>query len=554
MSAISLVILGIAVFTALSAPWIAPYKRGQGDIAESLRHPSGSHLLGTDQAGMDVLSQLIYACRYSMAGATLAVAVAAAIGITSGLVAGYFKGWFDAVASWTVSLIMAMPGMIVLLAARSVIGPGLWTSMTIVGVLMSPMFYLMVRSSVHAVREELFVDAARVSGLSDTRIIRRHVLTVVRAPVVIQTAMVAGAAIGIQAGLDFIGLGDLTIVTWGSLLNDGFQLVGTEPLLLLWPSLAVGLVCVAFTLVAVGLRDELSSRSSGQDPDVDAGASPPLPAVVHGGAPVMSEVVLEVSGLRVGYGQADRTIRDVVHGVDFTILRGEVHGLVGESGSGKTQTGFAVLGLLPEGGRVTAGSMRFDGTELVGLPDKDRDALRGVRMGYIPQEPMSNLDPCYSVGSQLIEPMRVRLGLSRAQARANALSLLTRVGIPDPERTMKAYPHELSGGMAQRVLIAGAVSCDPDLLIADEPTTALDVTVQAEVLDLLRDLRQEKGMGVLLVTHDFGVVSDVCDRVSVMQDGRIVETGPVDVIFHEARHTYTQSLLSMILDEAEGTP
>ena len=177
--------------------------------------------------------------------------------------------------------------------------------------------------------------------------------------------------------------------------------------------------------------------------------------------------------------------------------------------------------------------------------------LRGSKIAYIPQEPMSNLDPSFTIGSQLVEPMRICLGLGKAEAKERALDLLARVGIPDPERTFEAYPHQVSGGMAQRVLIAGAVSCDPDLLIADEPTTALDVTVQAEVLDLLRDLQAELHMGVLLVTHNFGVVADLCDRVSVMRDGRIVETGPARSIFADREHPYTQSLFDAILEDSE---
>jgi ABC-type dipeptide/oligopeptide/nickel transport system ATPase component len=180
--------------------------------------------------------------------------------------------------------------------------------------------------------------------------------------------------------------------------------------------------------------------------------------------------------------------------------------------------------------------------------------LRGAKIAYIPQEPMSNLDPSFTIGSQLTEPMRISLRIGRAEAKRRALALLERVGIPDPARTFAAYPHQLSGGMAQRVLIAGAVSCNPDLLIADEPTTALDVTVQAEVLDLLRDLQAEFNMGVLLVTHNFGVVADLCDRVSVMSAGRIVETGPTQSIFDGPLHPYTKSLFAAIIDDEVRGP
>ena len=211
-----------------------------------------------------------------------------------------------------------------------------------------------------------------------------------------------------------------------------------------------------------------------------------------------------------------------------------------------------MLGLLPEGGRVLGGSILFEGSELAGASERAYSKVRGRKIAYIPQEPMSNLDAAFTIGSQLVEPLRVTLGLSKREAVERALSLLERVGIPNPKRTFAAYPHEISGGMAQRVLIAGAVSTDPDLLIADEPTTALDVTVQAEVLEVLRDLQEERQMALLLVTHNFGVVADLCDRVSVMQNGRIVETGPVRSIFHKAEHEYTLSLLDAILEDGEA--
>jgi ABC-type dipeptide/oligopeptide/nickel transport system ATPase component len=227
-----------------------------------------------------------------------------------------------------------------------------------------------------------------------------------------------------------------------------------------------------------------------------------------------------------------------------------VHGLVGESGSGKTQTAFSILGLLPQGGRVTAGSILLDGKELAGANEATYAGIRGKRLAYIPQEPMSNLDPAYTVGSQLTEPIRINLGVSKQDATDRALDLLARVGIPDPKRTFASYPHQISGGMAQRVLIAGAVSLEPDLIIADEPTTALDVTVQAEVLDLLRGLQTDLQLSVILVTHNFGIVADLCDWVSVMQTGRIIESGPVRSIFHDPQHEYTRSLLDSILDDA----
>ena len=554
-----IVVLAVIALSAAFAGVLSSADPDFASLGDVLGLSSPGHPLGFDSAGRDVLARLLYAGRFSLAGAVFALVIAAVIGVTAGLVAGYYGGWFDSVSSWLAGLVMALPGIIILLAARSVLGPSLWMAMAIFGVLLSPAFYRLVYASVSAVRNELYVDAARVAGLSDLRIIGRHILTVVRAPVIIQSAMILGIAIAIQTGLDFLGLGDLSIPTWGTMLQDGFANIYTNPLLVLWPSLAVALVCVALTLLAQTMRDVLERTSSptrkrarSATPKIDPDK---VDAIVHEDDQYsrerMGEVLLEVTDLSVGYDQPGGGVKDVVHDVSLTVRRGEVHGLIGESGSGKTQTAWSVLRLLPDGGHVTGGSILFEGSDLADASEKSMTALRGTKIAYIPQEPMSNLDPAFTIGSHLVEPMRVNLKISRAEATKRALELLARVGIPNPKRTFAAYPHEVSGGMAQRVLIAGAVSCNPDLLIADEPTTALDVTVQAEVLDLLRELQAEFNLGVILVTHNFGVVADVCDRVTVMRNGRVVETGPVRRIFYGARHSYTQALLSDILEEGE---
>jgi peptide/nickel transport system permease protein len=552
----SMIFLALLVVAAVLATVVAPHDANLANINNIRGSISPSHPLGADSAGRDVLSRLLLGTRYSLLGALLALVVAAVFGVIGGLFAGYYGKWFDAVSSWLTGLLMALPGIVVLLAARSVLGPSLWISMAIFGVLLSPAFFRLVYASVAAVRNELYVDAARVSGLSDGRIIGRHILTVVRAPAIIQAAMVTGIAIAIQAGLDFLGLGDQTIPTWGSMLNDGFTNIYTDPALMLWPSLVIALTCVALTLLANAMRDELE-RSGGKKRRRRGAAVAPVaesePIVVHDELTEeegrFGEELLNVRRLQVGYDQEDGTVKTVVNDVSLVVRRGEVHGIIGESGSGKTQTAWSILRLLPQGGGITAGSISFEGADLAPASEKQMLGIRGKKIAYIPQEPMSNLDPSFTIGYQLVEPIRNSLGLSKAEAKAKAIGLLTRVGIPNPERTFRAYPHEVSGGMAQRVLIAGAISCEPDLLIADEPTTALDVTVQAEVLDLLRDLQRELQMGVILVTHNFGVVADLCDRVSVMRNGRIVETGPVRSIFADPQHEYTRSLFDAILEE-----
>lgn len=560
-------------------PLLAPYDPNAASLQLVLAAPGAEHLLGADSTGRDVLSRLLLATTFSLLGALVAIVTALVIGVASGLIAGYFKGWFDTVGAWVTALIMALPNMVVLLAVRSVIGPSLWTAMFVFGILLSPAYYRLVDAAVTAVRQELYVDAARVSGLSDGRIIARHILSVVRAPIIVQSAIVASIAITIQAGLEFLGFGDINVPTWGGMLNDGFANIYRAPLLMLWPGLAITLTSIALTLLANSMRDVLERtatvrrrrrRAVGSRTGSIATVTTPVrtvegsvdaesDAAVDAGEETIwhrdesrdaasKDTILSIRGLRVGYDQPGNRTLEVVHGISLDIRRGEVHGLIGESGSGKSQTAFSVLGLLPRGGHVTGGSIVYEGMRLDDASERTQAALRGDHIGYIPQEPMSNLDPSFTIGFQLVEPLRVKRGMSRAEAARRALELLARVGIPDPQRTFDSYPFQVSGGMAQRVLIAGAVSMDPDLIIADEPTTALDVTVQAEVLDLLRDLQTERDLAIMLVTHNFGVVADLCDRVSVMQSGRIVESGPVRTILRRPDHPYTQSLLDAILD------
>lgn len=539
--------VAIVLYLAVAAigPWVVPGDAYTASLQDILLPPGGEHLLGTDPSGRDVLSRLIIGTRYSLLGAAIALTVAGVVGISTGLIAGYYRGWFESVFSYGASLFLAMPSMVVLLAARTVIGPNLWWAMVIFGIIVSPSFYRLTFAVVSGVRHELYVDAARASGLSDASIIGRHILSVVRAPVIIQAAGIAGVAIGIQAGLEFLGMGDRELITWGGMLNDGFQAIYRQPWLLVWPTLAIVFITVALTLLANSMRDALE-RSSG------AGRSrSETDAIEPTAVGIPADTALSVRDLEVTYGDDRAGRTKVVDGVSFDVRRGEVLGIVGESGSGKTQTAFAILDVLPGGGRVSAGAIAIAGKV---TRQSDRARARGRTIAYIPQEPMSNLDPAFTLGQQLIEPMRKVAGMSRLAARERAISLLSRVGIAEPERVMSLYPHQVSGGMAQRVLIAGAIATEPDVLIADEPTTALDVTVQADVLDLLRDLQAELGMAMVIVTHNFGVVADICDRVCVMQQGRIVEVGEVEQVFDAPAHPYTRALLDAILDGTSLRP
>jgi dipeptide transport system ATP-binding protein len=261
--------------------------------------------------------------------------------------------------------------------------------------------------------------------------------------------------------------------------------------------------------------------------------------------------LLEVDQLRVEFGPVASPFK-AVDGVSLRIDAGEVVGIVGESGSGKSVTALALMGLIDEPGRVSAQALRFDGHDLLTMPLKQRRQMLGRDIAMIFQDPMSSLNPCFTVAYQLMETLRIHEGGSKKALRARALQLLKDVEIPDAERRLDAYPHQLSGGMSQRVMVAMAIACNPRLLIADEPTTALDVTIQAQMLALLLRLQRERGMALMLITHDLGVVAEVAQRVQVMYAGEVVETAGVPRIFEAPRHPYTEALLSALPEHNIG--
>ncbi|PVE98661.1 ABC transporter [Microbacterium sp. TPD7012] len=550
------VITGVFLVLAFAAGVLAPLitQHGPNDSSlDAVNAPVGTegYLLGGDQSGRDIFARLIYSINTAAISGLIGAGVAIVIGMTAGLIGGYFGARLRAGVEWLFSLIMAFPGLLILIALMPLTGGDFRATMLIFGILLSPGIYRIVRNVTVGVKGELFVDAARVSGVSTVRILLRHVMPVVRGPVIIATAFLIGTSIGVQSGLAFLGLGSAEEPSFGAMLSSGFQNLYVYPLQFIWPAALWGLMSASLVLLGNSLRDalegerpkaaKLGSRTerrkrSAADAEGATSARP-------------EDTVLSIRDLRLGYPKPDGEMREILKGVSLDLRVGETLGLVGESGSGKTQTAFAALGLLPPAARITGGSILLEGREVLDLSEKELRSVRGGTIAYVPQEPMSSLDATFTIGSQLVEGIMATTSRSRAEAKTYALQLLARVGIADPRSTFASYPHQISGGMAQRVLIAAAVAAKPRVLIADEPTTALDVTIQAEILDLLRDLQEEMGMAILLVTHNFGVVADMCDRIVVMRHGEIVETGDVFTVFREPSHPYTRKLLDSILDD-----
>ena len=281
-------------------------------------------------------------------------------------------------------------------------------------------------------------------------------------------------------------------------------------------------------------------------PSIDDGVIEELvPTAMRRPRGVGGEVLLDVRGLKTSFKTPEGTVRAVT-GVDFNVRRGEILGLVGESGCGKSVTSFSIMRLINPPGRIEAGEVTFDGQDLLRIPESQMRHLRGNRISMIFQQPTSALNPVLDIGLQVGEVLETHRNMKRKAARERALHLLRMVGIADPERRLKAFPHETSGGMAQRVMIAMALACEPELLIADEPTTALDVTIQAQILDLMLRLQKETGTAIILITHDLGVVAEMCDRVAVMYAGEIVEQADTATLVREPRHPYTRGLIGSI--------
>ncbi|NEB03531.1 dipeptide/oligopeptide/nickel ABC transporter permease/ATP-binding protein [Streptomyces sp. SID13726] len=547
-AAASAAYLLLVLLVTLTAGWIAPYGTDEQDLTAALDGPSGAHWLGTGELGRDVLSRLMHGGQVTLLGVLITLAVYLTLGVPAGMVAGYRGGWFDRLVLKTADLISAVPVIIVLLVVLSVFTNDESAAMAANGILGAPLLARVVRSATLGVKEELYVRAAIAGGIRDRVIIRRHVLPRVAGVILVQASVYGAYAVLLETGLGFLGLGT-TEASWGSMIAEASKNIGTDPWLLVPSGFMIISFILALGLLSDGMRDTLAERyapPADKPPSRRRAARQSLLQVprtsVSALAAPTEDALLSVRGLTVAL-PIDGTPTEVIRDVSFDLRAGEVLGIVGETGCGKTVTATSVLGMLPAGGEITAGTIRFEGNDLAQADAASLRRVRGRRIGWISQDPVSGLDPSFTAGAQVAEVVRLHTGCTRKEARQRALELFELVRLPDPARVAAGHPHQLSGGMAQRVGIAAALAGHPALVIADEPTTALDVTVQAEILDLLRELRKT-GTAVLLITHDWGVLADLCDRAVVMYAGEVVEEAEVTALVTAPAHPYTAGLLS----------
>jgi peptide/nickel transport system permease protein len=552
--------LAVVITGAVFAPVLDPYNPQAQDLSSALTGPTGRHLFGTDQLGRDVLSQLLSGAGPALAGVAAAVAVWLAVGVTLGVIAGYARGTADAIIGRLADLLLSLPVLIILLVIFAVFPGALLAPMAILGLIASAGLVRVVRSVTLQVSGELYIRAARVAGLSHPKIVLRHVLPQIAPAVIVQAGLFAGAALVTESGLAFLGFGIVPPApSWGGLVAEASQAMSRSAWLLVPSGAVLGLTVAAFVLAGNAIADTVTKPWSPPSPPRRAprrrtralAVPAPVPSPAdRAGSP--GDVLLVVEHLRVELpGREDGELVPVVTDISFVIGRGETVAVLGESGCGKTITALAVLGVLPPGGRA-GGRILLDGQDLAAASPRAMTAIRGRRIGYIAQDPMTSLDPLFTVGSQVAEAVRCHTGCRRAQARRRAMDLLGSVNLPEPGEVARRYPHQLSGGMLQRCVTALALAGDPDLLIADEPTTALDVTTQAEILALMRRLARERAMSLLLVTHDSGVAASVADRALVMYAGQLAEEAPVAALFAAPAHPYTRGLLASAPQLAGG--
>ncbi|MFJ2551298.1 dipeptide/oligopeptide/nickel ABC transporter permease/ATP-binding protein [Microbacterium sp. NPDC087591] len=529
------------------------------DLTQLSMAPSAAHPLGTDAGGRDVLARLLSATRISVVTAVLATAIGVTLGVLLGLLPTVAPNWVARVVNSILGVALAFPSLLLAIVVSIIVGVGVVSVTLAIGLAMAPAYARLAQTLGASAAGRDYVDAARVLGVSRFRILTRHVLPNVRDPLIVNASIGAGTALVASTGLSFLGLGvQAPDYDWGRMLNESLDGIFVNAAPTLGLSAAIVFAGVTFALVGETLARAFGLNRSPRRQRRRRGAAKLEVAPLH----VVDDPVLRVRDLQVRVPRGDGWA-DPVHGVSFDIGRGEIVGVVGESGSGKSLTCMAVAALLEEPIEVSASTVQFEGTELTaGGRVSSRISSAGVahqlgaRMSFVFQDPATSLNPALHVGTQVAEVGLLHGGLDRKSAHRRAVDRLDAVRIPDAAQRAQAYPHEFSGGMRQRAMIAMGLMGEPALLIADEPTTALDVTVQREVMSLLAEVNEVKGTALLFVSHDIALVSSFCTRVLVMYRGAIVEDlTAADLAAGRARHPYTRALVEAIphLEAEPGT-
>ena len=505
----------------------------------------GGHILGTDHLGRDLLSRLLWGTQLSLAVGFAAAFIAATFGSILGAIAGFYGQKTDNIIMRFIDMLMAFPYILLALAIVAALGPGLFNALIAVALVNIPFFARNIRGVTVTLANKEFIEAARLSGMSNLRILIVEIFPNLLPMIVIAMSTTVGWMILETAGLSFLGLGSQPPqADLGSMLGEARSALITNPHTSFVPGIMIFCIVIGINLFGDGVRDAL-------DPRLKKGSLiRPLPQTIYEGGdtqPTPSTKLLSVQNLSTQF-RVNQDVYQSSNDVSFEIQEGECLGLIGESGSGKSVTALSVTSLVASPpGVIKKGSVNYKNENLLALPYEKLRSIRGNKISYIFQDPLTTLHPLHTIGDQLLEALQAHDSkLSISESISKSKDLLKSVQIPNPDNVWDVYPHQLSGGMRQRVCIAMALINNPELIIADEPTTALDVTVQAQILNILNSLRKERKLSILFISHDFGVISQLCDRVIVMYAGSIVEEGPVKNIMQQAAHPYTSELIKCV--------
>jgi peptide/nickel transport system permease protein len=548
-------LLGLVVLLATAVPLLPLPAPLAMDVAHRLAPPSPVHWLGQDEYGRDVLTRLLWGARVSLWVAGASTLLACVAGTVLGLAGGFLGPVAEALAVRSMDVLLCFPPLLLALLVVTLLGPGAATLIPVLALVYLPGFVRVAYAGVLTVRSQEYVEAVRVLGAGPLRILGRTVLPNIAGPLLVQVSLTAASAVVLESGLSFLGLGVVPpAASWGLMIAAARTTMAQAPWLLLWPCLALSVTILAMNAACDTLRDALAAQ-----PRLPRGRRV-LDVLTPGLLPAARALpgpLLDVQGVTVAIETGAGAIHPV-RDVTFQVAAGETLAVVGESGSGKSMLGLALMGLLPPLARVTHGAAWLGSASILGVSEAALRAMRGKGMAMVFQDPLSSLNPVHRIGRQVAEAVQAHRRVPAREAGRMAVSLLRQTGIPDPERCARAFPFEISGGMRQRAMIAMALANDPGLLIADEPTTALDVTIQAQVLDVLAALRRERGMGLVFITHSLPVVAQIADRILVMYAGEVVEQGAADDVLLRPLHPYTAALLRSAPPEdgrlPEGVP
>ncbi len=509
--------------------------------------PSWQHPFGTDGDGRDVFSRVLVATRLSVGLALLATLIGCSIGVVLGSLPLLIGRRLGRLVVGGFNLLVAFPGLLLAMFLALVFGVGARGAVLALSFGIAPFFARLTHTTASGIAGADYMSAAKLLGVSRGRTLTRHLLPNSAEPLLINATGLVGTVLLSMSALSYLGFGvQPPDYDWGRMLSDGLPNIYTNPAAALGPCLAIVIAGIAFVLAGELLTQLVADQSGPIRPRRAADAAEVAAAVPDQLGPSGPDDVLGIENLSVSFPRGEGRVEPVT-GVSFAVGAGEIVGVVGESGSGKSLTALAASNLITSPGEARADAHRLRGEDLESLGRGERDRLLGTSLAMMFQDPMSALNPVIRVGRQLAEVSQVHGGLGRKQALERAVDRLEAVQIPDPSRRARQYPMEFSGGMRQRAMIGMGLMGEPVLLVADEPTTALDVVVQREILELLRRVRDERGAGVLFISHDIGVIAEIASRVLVMYAGRIVEDLPVSLL-HEAAHPYTRALVASVPD------